>query len=788
MRNYPKTTTLAIEAAPVRRALTGRTVAQALHEAVRAIASQCDGAHSKDFVGFDGKDALFGARVAWHTKPEEWSPEMETEVYRMLAKYHGQLDNHGISYADLPKPAVLAEDTVHAARDEARAAERKGKRTVKVYLHDGLLRFKGKGTYDIKGDLKAAGARWDGANGSWDFEREDAAAVLFLVQSDLGIGVDESAEDLLAGTEPAKPKVTKIAKVITGKKVARIGIVWRKVEDEEFETLVREVRVLPDHQYLSSKKANVVGLTREALQFLYDHEFDGAESVEVALTEWEEVEKERMARESEALKASRADSTDREVALGEHLYEYQKAGVAYVLDHADGRAIIGDEMGLGKTRQAIAVLEDADAYPAVVVCPPHLTRNWLNEFKRVNPDRVVRIATGTSPSNKVVEGADVVIIGYSVLSAWTDAYVTPVDPWATDEEKNIVPRLLRPRGVVFDESHYAKNSQSQRTKAALSLTARVPDDGGVKLCLTGTVILNRLEEILPQIELIGRWSDFGSKAEVLRKYQWGNQEDFNTRLRSVCYVRRLKTEVLTDLPPKTRVEDEVDISDFWTAQYEKAERDVISWLAANRGEFAASRAAKAQALVKLNVLRQIAGQCKIDPAVNWINEFLESTERSLVVFASHIPVQDGIYDALVGQGVSVARIHSGDNDKKVDEEIARFQAGGARVIVCSLKKGGTGHTLTKASDVLMVEQDWTPATLTQAEDRVHRIGTTEAVTAVHLVAPVRIDYHLRNVIARKQRVFDAVAQGDIENVEQVQESVVDEVIGLLLKQDNEAAA
>lgn len=749
-----------------------------LFSAIRAIASRCDGAHSLDGVGFDGQDALFGARVAWSTTPDDWSQEMTGEVYRVLRKYKAQLLNYGIDYDALLVPDIQSDTTIHAARDEARAAERKTQRAVKVYLTGDRFLVKGSGTYDKKDIIKAAGASWDPEVKAWSFDRDDAPALLWLIQSPDGngwLGVDDSAEEALAGVVAVKSDrnaTRKIAKVMK----SRVALVWKNVTDDEFALLVTEVKDLPGREYLAGKKANVVNLCRETLAYLTRHEFEGVDEVESALIDFEEVLKERERRETLAEAASRAATAEREVALAEHLYEYQKAGVIYVSDHADGQAIIGDEMGLGKTRQAIATLEDRESYPAVVVCPPHLTSTWSNEFAKVNPGRVARVLKGNSVDPSLVIGADVLIIGYSVLASWIKYRIG--DP-ETGEP------LLQPRGVVFDESHYAKNPSSARAKAARALSGRVRE-GGTRICLTGTPVLNRVAEILPQIELIGRWKEFGSKAEFLRTYGGAGIEELNqlnTLLRRTCYVRRLKSEVLKDLPSKSRTSIHIEVDDEWHDTYEDAKNDVIAYLQSLDKD--TSRTEDAKKLVMLNVLRKIAGSAKIKPTLEWADSFLNETERSLVIFASHREVQDGIYAGLARLGHDVTRISGSDTDNVVDANKERFQSGQSRVIVCSLKKGGTGHTLTAASDVLIVEQDWTPANLNQAEDRVHRIGQDEAVTATHLVADLGIDVHMRAVIEAKQEICDAVAQGNGSAMAIDDTKVIDEVIRLLTQAEDE---
>jgi SNF2 family DNA or RNA helicase len=579
-----------------------------------------------------------------------------------------------------------------------------------------------------------------------------------------------TTSDFVVAPEGEITRVVKAAKVVKDK----VALVWKNVDERQDDALSLKVRDLPGRTYLRSKKINVVDLSKEVVDFLFAERFLGLDEVEAAYAALLAAEAAERARKAAAIEASKAQDTDREVALSQFLYGYQKAGVEYVLDHADGRAIIGDEMGLGKSIQAIAAIEDADAYPAMVACPPHLVRNWVREFGKFNPQRKVVIAKGVTPDPATIAGADVVVIGYAVLSAWVGYRVG--DPLTGDLLfKNV-------KSVVFDEAHYLKNDKSSRAKAAHALAQRL-DPSALRLALTGTAVLNRADEILSLIEVIGRWKEFGSKAEFFRTYVEGTSQEtlegLNERLRSLCYVRRLKCDVLPDLPAKRRVDAYCEAPADIARQYERAAKDVIAFLLETAGEKKASFAARAQALVRLNLLRRLAGQAKVEAAVEWAEEFVGNSERSLVVFATHKDVQDGIYDGLVDAGVSVARVHGDDNDTKVETEIARFQAKGARVIVCGLKKAGTGITLTAASDVLIVEQDWTPANLNQAEDRVHRIGQEESVMATHLVVDLPIDEHLRSVVARKQVICDAVNQGQGSTEELTEGSVMDEVIDLL---------
>lgn len=234
------------------------------------------------------------------------------------------------------------------------------------------------------------------------------------------------------------------------------------------------------------------------------------------------------ARRTGAQDASRAQDADIEIpnlAPGLALKPYQRAGVAYAVEHR--RTFLADDMGLGKTAMSMSTLEYLDAYPAVVVCPPTLTLNWQVEFNRWFPHRSVAVVSGRK---QFPDPADVTVIGWSNISHHAD-------------------RLLKFTGYVFDESHYAKNPDAQRTKAAVRIAKTAPANG-VVLCLTGTPITNRPAEFAPQLDILGLLKQFGGKWGFYRRYagafrdRWGqwhidgatNLEELNVKLRETCFT------------------------------------------------------------------------------------------------------------------------------------------------------------------------------------------------------------------------------------------------------------
>jgi hypothetical protein len=446
--------------------------------------------------------------------------------------------------------------------------------------------------------------------------------------------------------------------------------------------------------------------------------------------------------------------------LGGELHPFQRAGVVYALQQR--RTFIADEQGLGKTVQALATLEAADAYPAVVVCPASIKLNWRRETEKWLPHRSVAVVSGRSAkvweADPELAGADITILNYEIVSA---------------HEKRLSSRGLE--AAVFDESHYCKAPRAQRTKAAIALSESVSRTG-LRLALTGTPVLNRPKELISQLRLLGRLKDFGSGAGFERRFE---DDRGHTRLhwhlRARCYVRRRKEDVLPQLPPKRHETIHVELSN--ASEYSVAERDVISWLMQQKGsrserDAKIAAAMRAERLAQLNALRILAGRGKIAAAVSWVEDWLETGEP-LVIFADHVEVQK----ALVSRFPDALHILGNDSITARQAAIDAFQKpGGPLLIVCSIRAAGHGVTLTRASNVAFVELDWTPARLEQAEDRLHRIGQRDSVTAWYLLAPDTIDATMAAVIDMKRQVIGAVTDGRVEDEGALMDAVVNELI------------
>jgi SNF2 family DNA or RNA helicase len=440
--------------------------------------------------------------------------------------------------------------------------------------------------------------------------------------------------------------------------------------------------------------------------------------------------------------------------LGGELRPFQRAGVAYAL--WSRRTFLADEQGLGKTVEALAALEADEAYPAVVVCPASLKLNWQREIQRWLPHRSVTVVSGTSG---VHESADIVVLNYEIVHAHRARL-----------------GLRVPKALVLDESHYVKNPRAKRTQAVRRLVSGLAPDA-LRLLLTGTPVMNHPEELIAQLRILGRLEEFGSGARFARRFQGiGAEERIHWHLRRTCFVRRLKSEVLPQLPAKEQVVVPVALDN--EREYRLAEQDVIKWLREqplDLGELEAKVAAalRAERLAQLNTLRRLAARGKLGAALAWIHDFLESDEP-LVVFAGHREVQE----LLLERFPDALHVLGRDSIDQREATVRAFQAGeGPQLLIAATRVAGQGITLTRASNVAFLDLEWTPAMHDQAEDRLHRIGQHDAVTAWYLLAAETIDETMIELIARKRGIVGAVTDGRRDESEALVQSVVRELRG-----------
>lgn len=451
--------------------------------------------------------------------------------------------------------------------------------------------------------------------------------------------------------------------------------------------------------------------------------------------------------EENIIRSSAKNSTYTIEGMGYDLYDYQLAGVDYVINVAQGAAIIGDEPGVGKTLQALGVIHVLEAKPALIIVPASLKVNWRREVKNALPNVTVDILRGTRATPRLL-WADVTIINYDILPAW----------------ESILPQF---KAVLADESHKIKNPKIERTRATIRIMNAAEK---VRLCLTGTAVLNKPTEILTQVEAIGKIDHLGGMKAARRTYK-SRGTDLNRKLRSFCYIRRLKKDVWVDMPDRQWAPIIVEGDPKAMSEYQRAEADIVKFLAEKAEQAAiesgattmeakteawkaALKADAAKYLVAISQLKQLAAKAKLPTAQDWSRNFLESDEK-LVIYGWHTAIVDSMATALNG-----VKVQGGQTEQARDNAVQLFQKNPkCRVLVGQIMAAGEGLTLTAASNALILEQGWTPGAMDQVLDRLHRRGQHNDVTGWLMLCEDTIDIKIHELLKQKRKVVYETLDG-----------------------------
>lgn len=370
------------------------------------------------------------------------------------------------------------------------------------------------------------------------------------------------------------------------------------------------------------------------------------------------------------------------------LFEHQEVGARWLIEQRKG--IVADDMGLGKTRQAL-VAARALGYRIIVVAPAGLRVNWLRE----------------------AEAVDTQIEIYS---------------WAK------VPEVIEgDYTLIADEAHYAQNLKAQRTKRFLDLAKQAR----AVFALTGTPIKNgRPANLFPLLvatehELAKDRKRFERRYCAAHETRWtkwdvtgaAHLDELHRKIADVV-LRRMKSECL-DLPEKTRVMRKAELSAEATSTYNTR---LAEMQAEYRRRKLAGEIGEADALVMMNHVRHASSIAKVESATELAEEVIEQGGQ-VVLFTAFKDSADSIAAAL-----NAGMITGEQSADQRQQAIDAFQAGQLKAMVCTLGAGNVGITLTAALTVILVDRPWTPGDAIQAEDRLHRIGQKNAVTAIWLQA------------------------------------------------------
>ena len=417
-------------------------------------------------------------------------------------------------------------------------------------------------------------------------------------------------------------------------------------------------------------------------------------------------------------------------AFNGELMDFQQAGLSFLL--MNRRCLLADEMGLGKTVQALAFLAVTGSFPALLVVPPHLTRNWEKEAARfLNLPGGVRVHVIKGLTPYELPDADVYIVHYLLLRGW----------------KQVLPKLAF-RTVIFDEIQELRRSGTEKYSAA----SLISDAAENVIGLSGTPIYNHGGEIWNVINILdfhflGDWESFtrewcyGYNTNIVAKPQLLGEH----LRREGLMLRRTKDEVLTELPPKRRLVQEIDWDD---KLYRELMRPVVSQLRQLRGTDDPSRRAILEDSISQQE-RQATGIAKAPYVCAFVRALLESGE-SVLLMAHHHAVMD-IYRREL-KAWHPLFITGRESIPEKERASSAFMQGDTDLLCVSLRSA-SGLNLQRATCVVFGELDWSPAVHSQAEDRAHRIGQTDSLLVYYLVSPRGSDRDMQDALGLKVSQF-----------------------------------
>lgn len=449
-------------------------------------------------------------------------------------------------------------------------------------------------------------------------------------------------------------------------------------------------------------------------------------------------------------------------------YPYQLKGIARGLELK--RFMNCDEPGLGKTLQSIATINIAGAFPCLVICPSSLKINWMREWEKFTDKKAMILTDKVRDTWTFFFQTgmhQVFIVNYESLKKYFVQRIKKSEGWTLrDVEFRNSINLFK--SVIIDESHRCKSASTQQAKFCKGICT------GKEwiIELTGTPVVNRPKDLIPQLAILNRMEDFGGYKPFVNRYCSGQREasnlkELNFNLWKYCMFRREKSLVLTDLPDKIRQVNTCEITN--RKEYVDAERDLIMYLQKYKDadDEKIEKALRGEVMVRINILRQISARGKVRDVIEFVKDFRENGKKIILFCSLH-----EVVDQLKRYFPTAVSVTGRDSQDVKQRAVDAFQNNHKTdIIICSIKAAGVGLTLTASSNVAFVEFPWTYADCCQCEDRAHRIGQKDSVTCYYFLGRRTIDEKVYRIIQEKKNIANAVT-GSTEDIE---ENIVDMV-------------
>ncbi|KAJ4791765.1 chromatin remodeling factor18 [Rhynchospora pubera] len=437
------------------------------------------------------------------------------------------------------------------------------------------------------------------------------------------------------------------------------------------------------------------------------------------------------------------------------LLSFQREGVRFALHHG-GRVLIADEMGLGKTLQAIAIAACLnDTWPVLVISPSSLRLHWasaIQQWLNIPLSDILVVMPQSGGSNR---------LGFRLVYSNSKTGIH-LDGIFNIISYDVVPKLsdalinCQFKMVIADESHFLKNAQAKRTSATVPILKKAQH----AILLSGTPALSRPIELFKQLEALypdvyKNVHEYGNrycKGGFFGMYQGAsNHDELHNLMKATVMIRRLKKDVLTQLPAKRRQQVFLELNEKEMKQIRALFRELeavkLNIESADSEEKIASLKLTQKSLI--NKIYVNSAEAKVPAVLDYLGTVIES-ECKFLIFAHHQPMIDSIHQFLLKKKVGCIRIDGNTSASSRQALVNDFQEQeDIKAAVLSIKAGGVGLTLTAASTVIFAELSWTPGDIIQAEDRAHRIGQVSSVNIYYLLANDTVDDIIWDVIQSK---------------------------------------
>lgn len=666
-------------------------------DAAEKLSSVCDGAISQD--------SPFVKSVLAQEFPP--TPKQIAALFKILQTYKVQLSGMGIEYADLELEPTSEEKTPKSI--ERRHQVDPSWKDFKIYFG----KYKGESLYQIFIDDPQY-LKWIAENFSDGDVKSSAIAIL----SDRYIKKD----DVIDSTVTLDYKNGKV--VITSPFEAKFLCSELSIREWDGDNWTCPSIIID-----------------EIIDTFHNSSF------EMKTTEAFEDERDRVDALRETSNAVESDfEMDSEFGSEKNLYPYQLVGAKFI-EMSNGNCMINDTVGLGKSAQALSYLfNHPEMRPAVIVCPVSVKYQWDEYCREWIPGCNPQVINGAKDA---ITG-DIIILNYDIL------------------KRNLIKlQSINPQILILDESHKIKNYKSQRTRSAVDLASGIPH----RMLLSGTPALNRTSELWMQIGIVRpdiynrmtftKWHARYCDAKKT-DYGWdysgnSNTEELAEELKFIM-LRRTEEEVFDELPKIIRSNVPVEITNLKT--YDKARDNYLHWIRDQRGLKAAEKASRAEHLSRISMLKRLAAEGKLESAISWIKDYLESEEK-IVVFAHH----KSIISKLTKEFGDACVVIDGSTAQKDRIPITnRFESDPkTKILIGNLKAASEGLNLGVAKTVVHLELDWSPKVHEQCEGRIkglRQMGRGRTTThSIYILGIDTIDVEISAMLESKRKVIDA-AMGD----------------------------